>query len=549
MHVDTATIRQNGKCYTRYLLRTSFRENGKVKHRTIANLSGCSKGEINAIKIALKHKDDLASLCSIKDAKATQGKRIGAVWCLKTVAERIGISSALGNSRQGKLGLWQVMARIIGQGSRLKSVRLAQSHAACEAIGIESLNEDDLYDNLTWLAGEQDRIEKRLFHRRFPDTVPSLFLYDVTSSYLEGVCNELSEYGYNRDRKKGKKQIVIGLLTDPEGDPVAVRVFEGNTGDTSTVPEQVSTLGKKFGVRKVTLVGDRGMIRNVQIEDFPENFSYITAITKPQTQKMLNANILQYELFSEQICEVEHVDDVRYIMRRNPVRAQEIKACREDKLRTLKKLAVDRTIYLADHHRAKVATAEKTVKSKAKKLKIDNFAKVLVNGRTIEIEVDNTVLAEVSLLDGCYVIKSDVAKEISTAQVLHDRYKDLARVERAFRTMKTGYLEIRPVYVRKEARTRGHVFVVMLAYLLERQLEHYWSSIDLTVEEGIDELGSLRMQKIRIGSATCETIPEGDFCSQALLKAADIRLPRVLPTRITHVATRKKLPSERKISH
>lgn len=359
------------------------------------------------------------------------------------------------------------------------------------------------------------------------------------------MCNELSAYGYNRDKKRGKKQIVIGLLTDPDGDPVAVRVFEGNTGDTSTVSEQILTLAKKFGVKEVTLVGDRGMIKNTQIEHFPEGFTYITAITKPQIQKMLSTNVLQYELFSESVCEVDY-DDVRYILRRNPLRAKEIRLNRKDKLKALMELAGDRTGYLADHPRAEVATADKKVTAKCKQLKIDKWVEVVVDRRTIEIKVNDIALDEISLLDGCYVIKSDVPKETSDAQALHDRYKDLAQVERAFRTMKTGYLEIRPVYVRKETRTRGHVFTVMLAYLLARQLERYWLDMDSTVKEGIDELGSLRMQEIQIGGATCQNIPKPDILCQSLLDAVSVDLPKVFPTRRVHVATKKKLPSERK---
>lgn len=547
MHVDTAKIRGKGKTYTRHLLRTSFRVNGKVKHRTVANLSGCTMAEIEAIKLALKYKDNLSDLCSIKDIEATQGKRVGAVWCLKVLAERCGIASALGHSHQGKLGLWQVLARLIGQGSRLKAVRLAQSHAGCEIVGIQSLNEDNLYDNLAWLAGHQERIEKKLFRHRFPDAVPSLFLYDVTSSYLEGVCNELSAYGYNRDKKKGKKQVVIGLLTDPEGDPVAVRVFEGNTADASTVSEQVRTLAEKFAVTNVTLVGDRGMIKGAQIENLPEGFTYITAITKPQIRRMLDANVLQYELFSEHVCEVEH-EEVRYILRRNPLRAKEIRLNRQEKLKSLKQLAADRTHYLAEHPKAKSAVAEKKVNTKARQLKIEKWIHVAVEGRTIQVETDDAALADICLLDGCYVIKSDVPKDTTDAQTLHDRYKDLAHVEKAFRTMKTAHLEIRPVYVRKEESTRGHAFVVMLAYLLQRHLERCWVDMDLTVEEGIDELGSLRTQKIKVGSVTCQNIPQPDVRCRALLEAADVRLPKVLPDRRVHVATKKKLASERKLS-
>ena len=198
MHIDTSSVRRNGKTYTRYLLRSSFREQGKVKHKTIANLSDCSSEEIGALKLALKHKGNLAALGNIHDIETVLGKRVGAVWLLSVLAERLGLSRALGNSREGKLALLQVFARIIDQGSRLSAVRLARSHAMCEVLGIDKLNEDDLYRNLAWLEEHQERIEKKLFASRFGDAAPRLFLYDVTSSYLEGDSNALGTWGYNR---------------------------------------------------------------------------------------------------------------------------------------------------------------------------------------------------------------------------------------------------------------------------------------------------------------------------------------------------------------
>ena len=169
--------------------------------------------------------NNLSELVSVQDIKTVLGKRIGAVWALTAVAQRLGITKALGADLDGKLALVQVVARMINQGSRLSAVRLAQLHAICEAIGIDKLDEDDLYENLAWLYGKQEEIEKKLFNLRFPKLVPTLFLYDVTSSYLEGVCNELADWGYNRDKKKGKMQIVVGMLAGPDGLPAAVRVF------------------------------------------------------------------------------------------------------------------------------------------------------------------------------------------------------------------------------------------------------------------------------------------------------------------------------------
>jgi hypothetical protein len=242
MYIDTCSVVQREKTYTRHLLRESYRENGKVKNRTIANLSKCSEDEIAAIKIALKHKTNLAVLGTIEDVQMEEGARVGAVFCLNAVAHRIGLAQVLGNDQEGLLALWQVYARLIDQGSRLSSVRLAQSHAACDILGLKTFNEDHLYRNLAWIAEHQASIEKRLFQLRYGGDIPQLFLYDVTSSYLEGDHNILAAFGYNRDGKRRKKQLVIGLLAGPDGAPVAVRVFAGNTCDTATVAEQVQLL-------------------------------------------------------------------------------------------------------------------------------------------------------------------------------------------------------------------------------------------------------------------------------------------------------------------
>jgi hypothetical protein len=545
MYIDTSTIKKNGKVFTRHLLRTSFREDGKVKHRTIANLSECTNDEIAAMKLALKHKKDISAVASIKEMRTVLGKSIGAVWVTHVLSMRLGIAKAIGTSHDGKLALLQVLARLIGQGSRLSAVRLAQSHAFCEVLGIQKLDEDDLYENLAWLSDHQEAIEKSLFELRFPNTVPTLFLYDVTSSYLEGMCNALADWGYDRDKKKGKKQIVVGLLADPEGLPVAVRVFKGNTTDTKTVSEQVRILAKSFGVKDVTLVGDRGMIKGPQIDMLPDDFRYITAITKPQIQKMLLKGTLQYTLFDKQVCEVA-LDKIRYIMRRNPVRAEQLAEGRESKVVSLRKFAVDKTQYLAEHPRASIKTALGYVRAKIKRLKADPWLKAIKKKRTITVEIDKAALSKTALLDGCYVIKSDVSKTDADAQTLHDRYCDLENVERSFRTIKTTHLELRPVFVQKEKSTRGHVFVVMLALLLQRELEKSWQDLDITVKEGIDELAKICMQEVSFGKASVQNIPTPGKMGVQLLSKVGVSLPSVLPSLKPNVHTKKKLQDERK---
>jgi len=543
MYIDTTTSKRGSKVYVRHLLRTSYREDGKVKHKTLLNLSSCSDDEIAALKLALKHKGNLTSLASLDDIETTLGKRIGAVWTLNTIAQRVGIVKALGNDTPAKLALLQVIARCAEQGSRLSAVRFAMRHALCEILGIKKLDENDLYENLAWLAEHQEEIEKKLFALRFPNTVPTLFLYDVTSSYLEGDCNEMADWGYNRDKKKGKKQIVVGLLTGPDGLPVAVRVFEGNTTDTKTVAEQVRILAESFGVKNVTLVGDRGMLKGPQIEALPDDFRYITAITKPQIQKMLGKGTMQYELFTDHVCEVDD-GGVRFILRRNPIRAEQIAMSRESKRDSIVKVAEAQTKYLTEHPRAKASKALGKVTAKIEKLKAGNWLTATEKDRVISVETDEDALSQAALLDGCYVVKSDVPKEDADAQTLHDRYCDLEMVERSFRTMKMSHLEMRPVFVTKRVSTQGHVFVVMLALLLQRELERCWVDMDITVEEGIDELASIHMQEIKLG-ATIQNIPKPTKLGQQLLDNAAVTLPTVIPKTTANVHTKKKLPSER----
>jgi len=541
MYLDAAYSTQGGKTYCRYLLRESYRHEGKVKHRTIANLSHCSEEEIAAIRLALRHKGDLALLGSVKEINVQQGSRIGAVFCLQVLAQRLGLAQALGTQRPGKLALWQVFARLMDQGSRLSAVRLAESHAACDILGLDAFHEEHLYQNLAWLAQHQEAIEQRLFRRRYGDAAPQLFLYDVTSSYLEGVNNVLAAFGYNRDGKKGKQQLVIGLLTGPEGAPVAVRVFAGNTSDPKTVTEQIRILAHGFGVSKVTLVGDRGMLKLPQLQALTEHeFHYITAITKPQIRQLLKTGAFQMHLFESELAEVV-IDNIRYILRRNPQRVSELADSRQNKLSALKLRLSDKQRYLDEHPRAHPEIARNRLADYAKLLKIDQWAKVTLSERNLGLSIDQAAWTHETQLDGCYVIKSDVPGETATAAAIHQRYKDLAQVERAFRTFKSGHLEIRPTFVQTEASTRGHVFVVMLAYLLERELAHYWRHLDLTVSEALDELGSVRGIELAIANVKCQKVPQPTGLNQELLAAAQVKLPDTLPLRKTHVATRKKL--------
>ena len=550
MYLDTVKNKQGDKTYTRYLLRESYREGKKVKHRTIANLSHCSPDEIEAVRLALKHKKQLTELLdgttkTREGDTLKQGLSVGAVWVIADIARQIGITAALGNTNEGKLALWQVIARVLDQGSRLSAVRLAGYHAACDIVGLGKFNEDHLYTNLDWLAENQATIEDRLFKQSFSST--GLYLYDVTSSYLEGTQNELGAFGYNRDKKKGKLQIVIGLLCNESGVPLSIEVFSGNTNDTKTLLPQVEKIKNRFGGGEVTLVGDRGMIKNTHLEEIRESgLHYITAITKPQIEKLLKAGVLQLELFDTELAEIETAEGVRYVMRRNPQRALEIETSRQEKLGTINNAVTKQNTYLQEHTKAKGEVALKKITAKIARLHTAEWLSATIENRVITIVTDAEALAAESKLDGCYAIKTDLSKEMASKDTVHTRYKDLTHVEMAFRTSKTVELEMRPINVRLESRTRGHVFVVMLAYKIVQELAKRWRAIDLTVEEGIKELSTLCSIEVEMnGCGKINQIPEPRASIKKLLKAANVRLPDVLPSKGIIVSTKKKLTDSR----
>src|SRR6266568_3553280 len=550
MYIDTSHITRGGKTYTRHLLRESYRANGKVLHRTIANVSHCSAAEIEALRLALRHKEALEHLGNLQDAiTVKQGLSFGAVWTVYHVARRLGIEQALGTTREGKLALWQVIARVIDQGSRLSAVRLAMSHAACDVLGLGTFDEDALYENLDWLAGAQARIEDRLFAQRQKTKPASLFLYDMTRSYLEGTQNALAAFGYNRDGKKGKRQIVIGLLCDEDGHPVSIEVFPGNTQDPHTFAAQLAKVKTRFGVTEITFVGDRGMIKGQQIEDLAQHgFHYITAITKPQIEKLLRTGVFQMDLFDQELAEVLADEGLRYVLRRNPVRAQEVRDTRHAKLATLQAQVAKHNRYLTDHPRANTQGAVQKLVARAKTLRIADWVELTLEERTITLIVKTNAQQEAAQLDGCYVLKTDLTPQQAKKELVHDRYKDLASVEHAFRTCKTAHLEVRPIFLRREARTRAHAFVVMLAYQIIQYLTSCWSNFDVTVEEGLHALTTLCLVEVAPKNAPrYHCIPTPRDAIARLLHSAAITLPKAFALSGTRVSTKKKLQSERRV--
>jgi len=361
---------------------------------------------------------------------------------------------------------------------------------------VSDFNEDSLYANLDWLTKHQEQIEKNIFKYRYKtEQVKEIFLYDVTSSYLEGTKNELAEYGYNRDKKKGKMQIVVGLMLDSYGYPLTIEVFEGNTSDTKTVTAQLIKLKEKFGIKRVIFVGDKGMIKSIQIDEIISDYykwDYLTTITKAQINDLINKGILQLSLFEDEIIEIVGENEERYILRKNKYRAQEVSLNRGARINKAIEFVQNQTTYLKEHPKAKIEVSMKRINEKISKLKLKNIITVSLNGRVFNATINQQEVQKQGELDGCYVVKTSVPQKELSAQILHDRYKDLGLVEYAFRTMKTTMEELRPIYVRKEDRTRGHVFVVMLAYMITKYVSDKISHLGYTRKFAIESLDKIQ---------------------------------------------------------
>jgi transposase len=337
------------------------------------------------------------------------------------------------------------------------------------------------------------------------------------------------------------------LLCDEDGQPVSIEVFPGNTQDPRTFAAQLAKVKTRFGVHEITFVGDRGMIKGQQIEDLAQHgYHYITAITKPQIEKLLRQGTFQMDLFDQELAEVLADEGLRYVLRRNPVRAQEVKDTRHAKLAKLQAQVATQTQYLQEHPRAAAQGALQKLAASAAKLRIADWVELTLEERAITLTVNTSAQQEAAKLDGCYVLKTDLTPSQAPKEMVHDRYKDLASVESAFRTCKTAHLEVRPIFLRREARTRAHALVVMLAYQIIRYLASCWSAFDVTVAEGLHALTTLCLVEVAPKNApSYHCIPTPRDAIARLLHSADIKLPKAFSLSGVRVSTKKKLQSER----
>ena len=478
MHIESVP---NRKSHPTILLRESYRADGKVKKRTIANLTSWPEQLVEGLRTLLRGGVALATA----DEALTISRSLphGHVAAVLGTAALLGLPKLLTERRGGPSGrrsrdlvMALIVNRIIAPASKLATVRALNPQTAAsslgERLGLGEVGEREIYEALDWLLDRQERIETALAKRHLVGG--TLALYDVSSSYLEGRCCALAKHGYSRDHRPDKLQIVYGLLCNREGCPVAIEVFEGNTADPMTLTSQVHKLKARFGLDRVVVVGDRGMITSARIRaDLePAGLDWITALRGPKIQELANGGPLQLSLFDDRdLAEIASPDypGERLIVCRNPLLAAERRRKRADLLAATErdlsriKLAVERK-RAPLRGAAEIGLDVGAVLDKHKMAK--HYALTITDTSFTYRRTEDTIASE-ARLDGIYVIRTNVPEAALTAEQAVGAYKSLAQVERAFRCLKTIDLEIRPVFHWTAPRVRAHVLLCMLAYYVE----------------------------------------------------------------------------------
>lgn len=460
------------------LLRESYREGDKVKKRTLANLSDWPTHKIEALKAAL-HGAGLATQALAQAFEVVRSLPHGHVAAVVGTMRRLGLETLLAShrSRPREVCLAMVAARVIAPLSKLGLVRALRSDTAssslAEALDLGDVDEDELYSAMDWLLARQDRIETALAKRHLAEG--TLVLYDVTSTYFEGRHCPLARIGHSRDRRFDRPQIVFGLLTNAEGCPVATEVFDGNTGDPSTVLSQVRRLRERFGLERVVLVGDRGMITSARIEQDlrrAEGMEWITALRGPAIRKLADRGTIDMSLFDERdLAEVSSPDfpGERLILCRNPLLAAERKRKREELLEATE-AELDRIGVATTRLRNRLHGKDRIglrVGRVLGRFKVGKHFKLAIEEDRFSYHRNISAITEEAALDGIYVIRTSLTSEALGPEDTVLSYKRLAQVERAFRSIKTVDLKLRPIYHHLAGRVRAHVFICMLAYYVE----------------------------------------------------------------------------------
>ena len=485
VHVVTTVRRYKGRIYRTHLLRHSYRENGRVKNETVGNLSHLPEPVVELIRKALQG-EILAPVTSVFEILSSSPQ--GHVQAVLTAMRRLGFASLLASRpcRERDLIVAMVAARVLEPHSKLATTRAWHATTLAEDCGVQEASEDDLYAAMDWLLERQSRIERKLAARHLDEQ--SLALYDLTSSYFEGVTCPLAKLGHNRDGKEGKLQVNYGLLTDSHGCPVSVSVYPGNTGDSTTVLAQVHKIRDEFGIHSIVLVGDRGMISQKQIDQIRQlgDIDWITALKTGEIRKLLEKEALQMGLFDERNL-FELTDPAfpgeRLVACRNPLLAK-LRAHTRQSLIEATTREFEKVQGMVTRGRLKGADEiGLRVGQVANKYHVAKHFELEISDGSFAFRLLSEKVAAEAALDGIYVIRTSLGPERLNPDDTVRSYKLLSNVERAFRSLKTVDLHVRPIFHHLEARVRAHIFLCMLAYYVQWHMLEAWRELLFSDED------------------------------------------------------------------
>jgi transposase len=514
MHVAVVPSRQRSGEYSSVLVRQTYREGGKVKHRTLANLSKLPAAAVDAVRAILRGEQVGPLAESFEILRALPH---GDVLAVLGMLRQLGLDKLIAARprRERELSLAMVASRILEPGSKLATVRSWQNSTLASELGVEDAGEDELYSAMDWLLQAQPKVEAKLAERHL--TEGGLVLYDLTSVYLEGSKCELAKRGYSRDGKRGLPQIEFGLLTNREGCPVAVDVFEGNMADPNTVAAQVDKLKNRFGIADVVLVGDRGMLTSARIEALIEvgGIGWISALRSVQIEALVTSGHLQLSLFDERnLVEISspRFPGERLVVCKNPALAKDRTRKREELL-----LATERELdKVLEAVRAGRLKGQDAIGLRVGKIlgryKVGKHFQLDIADSHFSHQRDANGIASEAALDGLYVIRSSVGADKLGAEELVRSYKLLAGVERAFKTLKSVDLQVRPVHHRLADRVRAHIFICMLAYYLRWHLERAWAPLlfkDEAKPVADDVVAPARRSAAALSKASSQILADG----------------------------------------
>lgn len=492
MHIAVIKRPYKDKVYESVLLRRAYREDGKVKNETLANLTALPPEAIEVLRLALKGETLVPLAASFE---IVSSKPHGHIKAVLAAMERLGMASLIASKpcRERDIIMGLIAARILAPHTKLATTRWWKNCTLADELGLQDVTDDEVYAAMDWLVERQDRIEKKLAKRHLAEGCTAL--YDLSSSYVTGTECPLAMRGYSRDGKKGTLQINYGLLTDDHGRPVAVTVYPGNTRDSLTVPQQVEILREQFGLQRVILVGDRGMITKAHIDAFKKDdergLDWVTALKSGAIRQLVESGALQLGLFDERnIASIVHPDypGEQLTACRNPSLAERRRLVRQDLLRA--------TAEVLDGIKARVESGKLSGEDEiglavgrvVDRYKVAKHFQLTITAHTFDYAVDEEKVRAEAALDGLYVIRTSLSPDKATPEETVRVYKLLTQVEQAFRCIKTVDLKVRPIHHHLLDRVVCHIFLCVLAYYVEWHLRDAWEGLTYADEDAVPDL-------------------------------------------------------------